>query len=143
VATQDPHRQRAIHVPSKAERVALYHKSTVKALAEVVAAAGLDHPSQFQPHHFFKRGGGGRVMTYAETYPPLEPGELLRGTDDPRFKMAWAMAQAESFAPAILMRDIHARAPSGSMSGIILPSGTTPGKPASPSLPPGVSAEPA
>src|SRR5690349_18748402 len=40
VATQDPLRQRAIHVPSKAERVALYHKSTLKALAEVVAAAG-------------------------------------------------------------------------------------------------------
>ena len=42
VTTQDPLRQRAIVVPDKAERVASFHRNTLHALAELVAAAGLD-----------------------------------------------------------------------------------------------------
>jgi len=30
----------------------------------------------------------------------LRQGELLHGTDDPRFRDAWKMASAESFRPA-------------------------------------------
>lgn len=41
VATQDPYRQKALDVPSKAERVANYHKNTLKSLASIVAAVGL------------------------------------------------------------------------------------------------------
>jgi glutamate synthase domain-containing protein 2 len=100
VATQDALRQRALVVPDKAERVAQYHRSTVKALAEVVAAAGLDHPGQFRPYHFSKRVSPTRVMTYEELDRFLEPGELIRGTDDPRFKRPWHLARAESFDPA-------------------------------------------
>ncbi|HEY0912667.1 MAG TPA: FMN-binding glutamate synthase family protein, partial [Bradyrhizobium sp.] len=46
VATQDPVRQRALVVPDKAQRVFNFHRSTLEALAEVIAAAGLDHPSE-------------------------------------------------------------------------------------------------
>ena len=52
VATQDPIRQRALVVPDKAQRVFNFHRSTIEALAEVIAAAGLDHPSELQPWHF-------------------------------------------------------------------------------------------
>ena len=38
-------------------------------------------------------------MTFGELYPMLEPGELLRGTEDPRFRDAWATASAEDFRP--------------------------------------------
>ena len=61
VATQDPIRQRAIDVPDKAERVASFHRETLKALAELVAAAGLTHPGEFRPHHFFRRAAPDRV----------------------------------------------------------------------------------
>jgi glutamate synthase domain-containing protein 2 len=101
VATQDPMRQRAIDVPDKAERVYLFHRSTVKALAEVVGSMGLDHPGQLRPWHFSKRVSPTRVMTYAELDRFLEPGELLAGTEDPRFKDAWRIARAESFTPAL------------------------------------------
>jgi len=40
------------------------------------------------------------VCTFAELYPALRPGELLEGTQDRRFRDAWAMAQADTFAPA-------------------------------------------
>ena len=101
VATQDPDRQKALYVPNKATRVAQFHRSTVKVLTEVVAAAGIEHPSQFRLHHFFRRTSAG-ITTYAEIYRPLAPGELLSGTDDVRFKTPWAMAQAETFAPAVV-----------------------------------------
>jgi len=99
VATQDPIRQRALVVPDKAERVFNFHRSTVEALAEVVAAAGLDHPSELMPWHFSKRLGAARVQTLDQVYRFLPPGELLEGTEDPLFKDAWRMARADSFQP--------------------------------------------
>ena len=98
VATQDPSRQRALVVAEKSVRVANFHKATVQSLAEVVAAAGLDHPSDFRPHHVSRRVSPSAVMTFAELYPALAPGELIAGTADARFKTAWAMARAETFS---------------------------------------------
>jgi len=68
-------------------------------LIEFTAAAGLDHPNEFQPYHFSRRVSGSEVMTFAELYPPLAPGALLSGTDDARFRDAWTMAQATDFRP--------------------------------------------
>ncbi len=101
VATQDASRQRALDVPTKADRVATFHKSTIKALAEVVAAAGLEHPRDLRPYHFSKRTGTGAVQTFDQLYPTLEPGELLAGTRDPRFAEAWRRARPDSFAAAV------------------------------------------
>ena len=100
VATQDPIRQRALVVPEKASRVASFHRATVLALAEVLAAAGLDHPADLKPHHISKRTALGRVETFDQIYPFLKPGELLSGTQDPRFKDAWPKARSDSFSPA-------------------------------------------
>ncbi|MDO9384325.1 MAG: FMN-binding glutamate synthase family protein [Hyphomicrobiaceae bacterium] len=100
VATQDAMRQRAIVVPDKAERVRNFHRATLMSLAELVAAAGLDHPLQFRLEHFSRRISAREVVSFAELYPPLEEGVLLTGTADPRFRDAWAMAQAGTFAAA-------------------------------------------
>ena len=73
VATQDPTLQRALVVPNKIGRVASFHASTMRALIELTAAAGLDHPNEFRPHHFSRRVSASEVMTFAELYPPLAP----------------------------------------------------------------------
>jgi hypothetical protein len=99
VATQEVTRQRAIVVSDKSQRVASFHAQTVKALAALVAAAGLDHPGQLRPHHFMRRAAPDRVVTFAEQYKFHEPGELLAGSSDPHFAAAWQMAQASSFEP--------------------------------------------
>ena len=100
VATQDSLRQRALVVPDKAERVAQFHRSTLHALAEVVAAAGLGHPAQLRPHHFSQRIAANKVKSFDRLYRFLEPGEILRGTNDPRFMEPWRVARSMSFHPA-------------------------------------------
>jgi glutamate synthase domain-containing protein 2 len=100
VTTQDPSRNRALVVPHKTERVYNYHHATLHALAEIIAAAGLDHPQDIRPIHFSQRISSTEVKSFAQLYPSLRPGELIDGTEDVRFKDAWAMARAESFSPA-------------------------------------------
>jgi glutamate synthase domain-containing protein 2 len=100
VTTQDPTRARALVVPHKIERVYNYHHATLHALAELLAAAGLEHPQQLRPIHFSKRTSSTEVRSFAQLYPSLRPGELIDGSSDPRFSEAWAMARADSFQPA-------------------------------------------
>jgi glutamate synthase domain-containing protein 2 len=97
VSTQDRSRQRALVVPDKSERVFNFHRATIESLAELVAAAGLDHPTEFSPEHFSRRVSPHEVQSFALLYPRLEPGELLAGTGDKRFEIAWAMASAKEF----------------------------------------------
>jgi glutamate synthase domain-containing protein 2 len=97
VSTQDRGRQRALVVPDKSERVYNFHRATIQSLAELVAAAGLEHPNQFAPAHFSRRVSAHEVMNFAQLYPPLEPGELVAGSGDKRFEIPWAMASAKEF----------------------------------------------
>src|ERR1700730_1179799 len=100
VTTQDPSRARALVVPHKIERVYNYHHATLHALAELIAAAGLDHPWQVRSIHFSQRTSTTEVQSFARLYPSLRPGELIDGTSDLRFREAWAMARAETFSAA-------------------------------------------
>lgn len=63
VIARDPYRQRAIVVPDKAERVFSFHRNTVQALAELVVAAGPEHPGQLDLRHFLRRGAEDRVVS--------------------------------------------------------------------------------
>ncbi len=79
-----------------------FHHNTIHALAELVAAAGLDHPEQLGPHHFLRRGAADRVVSYAEQYDRLQPGELLVApeTAPHRYAESWRASQAASFTMA-------------------------------------------
>jgi len=99
VATQDPWRGRAIHVPDKTERVGNFHRATLHCLAELTAAAGLDHPNQFDLDHFRRRISESSVVSFVDLYPDLETGELVRGARDPRLAALWDKASAEHFSP--------------------------------------------
>ena len=101
VATQDPLRQRALVVPDKAQRVYAFHQNTLRALAELIAAAGLTHPSQLRAHHVVRRVTPHEILPLSSLYPALQPGELLDGeADAPVFRAFWARARPDSFQPA-------------------------------------------
>jgi glutamate synthase domain-containing protein 2 len=100
VATQNPWRQQAIVVPLKAERVARFHDNTLKALAELVGAAGLDRPGAIHRSMIMHRKPPHEGATFAEIYPELRAESLLRGEADASYQQPWALARAESFTPA-------------------------------------------
>lgn len=100
VATQDPLRQRALHVPDKAQRVHNFHRNTLVALGEMLSAAGLEHPAQLQPKHLVRRMTTTEVRLFSQIHVFLEPGELLgRDISAEFYARMWHMAQAGSFAP--------------------------------------------
>ena len=68
VATQDPLRQKALVVPNKAERVYHFHQNTVKALADMLAAAGVSRPEQLTSHHMLRRITPTEIKVYADIY---------------------------------------------------------------------------
>ncbi|MFA5490593.1 MAG: FMN-binding glutamate synthase family protein [Candidimonas sp.] len=100
VATQDPRRQQALVVSDKCQRVANFHKNTLKALAELLGAAGLTSPGDLRPHHIARRIPNGEVRVLSALFPDLEKGELLQGKfRQTIFRTVWPMARAESFEP--------------------------------------------
>ncbi|UVM55702.1 FMN-binding glutamate synthase family protein [Pseudomonas sp. B21-012] len=100
VATQDPLRQRALVVPEKADRVYSFHRNTLHALAEMLAAAGLDHPAELKPKHLVRRISASEIRLFSQLHVFLKPGELLSGSIDSEFyARMWRMARSDSFEP--------------------------------------------
>ncbi len=99
VATQDPLRQRALVPEDKATRVFNFHRGTLHALAQMLAAAGLSSPADLRSHHLARRDDRSRVQMYSESLTFLKPGELLGGAcRHELYAEAWRLASADSFA---------------------------------------------
>ncbi|HCK63526.1 FMN-binding glutamate synthase family protein [Acinetobacter radioresistens] len=100
VATQDRDRQKALHVPTKAERVFNFHKNTLHALADMIAAAGLRHPSELDAHHLAQRINDREIKNYAQLHYFMEENALinnqLQDKENFYYRM-WQMASAQKF----------------------------------------------
>ena len=100
VATQDPARWRHLDVADKSVRVQQFHDNTLKALRDMLCAAGLEHPQQLGPEHILRRVSPIEVRSLASLYRFLEPGELLdRVPSHAVFWDFWAEARSDAFAP--------------------------------------------
>ena len=99
VATQDPHRQAGLDPAIKSTRVFNFHRNTVIALKELLAAAGLQHPSQLGPEHIIRRISSTEVRSLAKLHHFVRPGELLETIPDHAvFKVFWDQARPDTFA---------------------------------------------
>ncbi len=105
VTTQDPSRYQALVVDDKATRVHNYHRNTMRALHELLEAAGLDHPNELGPEHVIRRMSANEVRSLASLYHFVQPGELIDGKPDHAvFRMFWHLATPERFhAPPSLL----------------------------------------
>jgi glutamate synthase domain-containing protein 2 len=101
VTTQDPLRQQSLVVGDKTERVFNFHQETLKALKELVEAAGLQHPQHITAHHIARRSGDQKVQSLAQLIlTQMQDGVLLQ--DDlsslPHiYQRNWPQASAHSF----------------------------------------------
>ena len=100
VATQDRRRQAALDPADKATRVHNFHRNTVEALRELLAAAGLEHPRQLGPEHIIRRVSSTEVRSLAKLHRFVPQGQLLEAVPEhPVFQVFWDSARADSFAP--------------------------------------------
>jgi glutamate synthase domain-containing protein 2 len=97
VTSQDPSRQRAIVVTDKAQRVANFHRETVKSLGELIAAAGMHAPSELKPHHIIRRVGDGRIVSLADQFEFMAEGALHTKSSKSLYAAQWAAARADTF----------------------------------------------
>ncbi|MDP3082190.1 MAG: FMN-binding glutamate synthase family protein [Rubrivivax sp.] len=104
VTTQDPMRQRALIVPDKTERVYRFHQNTLKALKELVQAAGLEHPNRITASHIVRRTADHEVRLLVNQLFFVKPGAVLAAAsgqgDWPHkvFELYWPLARSDSFA---------------------------------------------
>lgn len=107
VATQDASRQKALDVPDKSVRVKNFHKNTLKALADIVGSAGLNHPSELKPHHIVRRQPDGWIKLLSEHYQFISTGSLLSGNCERKIlDDMWQLADPDSFQAMKIADDI-------------------------------------
>jgi glutamate synthase domain-containing protein 2 len=97
VATQNPALVHGLHVGDKSQRVARYHRETVKSFFEVLGAAGLQRPQDLKPWFIMKRVSALEIRSYADIYPHLAENELLTSAAVSGMTRAWESANAEHF----------------------------------------------
>ena len=68
ITTQDRSLYKGIDIADKSERVANFHKNTMKAMAEFIGACGFQKPTELIPDIFFKRIEQNLNQSFAELY---------------------------------------------------------------------------
>lgn len=109
ITTQDIGRQRGLIVDVQAERAALFHQQTLLALADIVAAAGVTHPSELQPHHLVHRIGATDSKMLDRIYRFLPANSLLDEPESTHYSQWWQAASADSFKAQIDLVPIRAK----------------------------------
>ena len=132
VTTQDPLRQQALFVPDKTERVYRFHQNTLKALKELVQAAGLNHPNEITASHIVRRMADHDVRLLANQLTFVKPGSLIEASegriDWPHnvFRFYWNLARSDSFQVAVSAADSVAVANAASVAASVSASGAAP-----------------
>jgi Conserved region in glutamate synthase len=97
VATQDQARARALVVPDKAQRVHQFQRNTVLSFNQILSAVGLERPEELTPSLLYRRMDPNTVTSYRDLHDFLEPGELIAGTNNEKYRRAWAAADPDRF----------------------------------------------
>jgi len=96
VATQDPKRMRALDVGDKTQRVVHYQRQTVAQAQQVLASMGLTGADQLRPSMLRRRVDHERVLSYADMFDHLAPGELLHSAPA-GWRPDWELADPDTF----------------------------------------------
>ena len=98
VTTQDPKRQVALVVPSKADRVRNFHRQTLESVQEMLQATGLSAPSELRLNHIMRRVSEHEVQNLSDLILSVKGGALLEPQDlEGLFAKYWQVANPDSF----------------------------------------------
>jgi glutamate synthase domain-containing protein 2 len=98
VTTQDPHRQVALVVPSKADRVLNFHKQTLESVQEMLKATGLSKPADVTLKHIMRRISEHEVQNLSDLMPTLAEGALHTGNiHEGLFGKYWHLSSPDHF----------------------------------------------
>lgn len=99
ITTQDPARQHGLDPMVQGQRAANFHKATVQALMEIIAATGLAHPRELQPHHVQHRVSATKSLPLDEIWEFLPENALVDAPERTAYGRWWAAADPYSFRP--------------------------------------------
>ncbi len=101
IATQNPSRVNALDVDDKTNRVASYHRNTIHAFLELIAACSLRGARSIRPEHVHHRVEEDEVVHLGELYPSLPTGALTDPNAElpERWRAWWEAASVDSFEP--------------------------------------------
>ncbi len=98
VTTQDPKRQVALVVPSKADRVRNFHRQTLESVQEMLQATGLLAPSDLRLNHIMRRVSEHEVQNLSDLILSVKGGALLEPQAlEGLFAKYWQAANPDSF----------------------------------------------
>jgi glutamate synthase domain-containing protein 2 len=97
VTTQNKRRQRGLVVTDKSQRVYNYHRNTLDDLAQVVAACGLEKPSELTPQLLCHRTSALHHKTYKDLFDWCTPNVFQENGAKSWYSERWSEANADSF----------------------------------------------
>ena len=98
VTTQDPKRQVALVVPTKADRVRNFHRQTLESVQEMLQATGLSAPSELRLNHIMRRVSEHEVQNLSDLIFSVKGGALLEPqTLEGLFAKYWHASSPDSF----------------------------------------------
>ena len=97
ITTQKPGLVAGLVVDQKAPRIKNFHDETVKALSELLAASGQEHPEEMTRDDIYHRVGSSKILRFDELYPPLEAGCMINGNVPPEYERYVNAASADTF----------------------------------------------
>jgi glutamate synthase domain-containing protein 2 len=99
IATQNPRLTRGLVVTDKSKRVTCYHAKTIHATAELISSTGLQHTSQLNRTHIYRRISPLEIKRYDQLFPYLNSGSLLTGDVAEPYSLYLKESCSERFLP--------------------------------------------
>lgn len=97
VATQDPKLYKGLDVENKRVRVKNFHNETLKSVAHILEAMGVEKTSELLPYHIKRRVSDHVIQDYSDFTLWVEEGSFLNGDVPDLYKNAFLKSQATSF----------------------------------------------
>ncbi len=97
VATQNEHRWKVLDVQDKSSRVYNFQRKVITSFNELLEALGVEKPEQLDATYIRKYIDIGVSRTFAEIFPQLEDGELLKKNSKCVYADLWNLVRSDSF----------------------------------------------